>query len=152
VTLCLLVSVLESFQWFLLELSDLSSWRQYEFSKGKKSLSQRHRVTFRNTFIPWLIQNSNSHFISNQVDYLIRRITKIFVCISPFLICKQRKKFLVKHVPILVRNNLQGHLDIRRIMIFSLIFFKEHLPDNYHNRWPKHVKGGYTEYDKSTYF
>jgi hypothetical protein len=140
-TLCLLVGVLESFQWFLLELLDLSSWRQYEFSKGKKPLSQRYGVTFRNIFIPCLIQNSNSYFI-----------TKICVCISCFLICKQRKKFLVKHVPILMRNKLQGRLEICRFMIFSLNFFKEHLPDNEQNRWLKHVKGRYTEYNKSTYF
>ena len=60
-----------------------------------------------------------------------------------FLICNQK---------ILMRNNLQRRLGICIFIIFSLTFFKEHLPDNDHNTWPKHVKGGCTEYDKSTYF
>jgi hypothetical protein len=42
------------------------------------------------------------------------------VCISCFLVCNQRKKFLVKHVPTLMTDNLKGHLEISRFIIFSV--------------------------------
>jgi hypothetical protein len=51
--------------------------------KGWEPLSQRYRVTFRNTFNPWLIQNSNTYFISNLSIYLSGLVTAVAVYRNP---------------------------------------------------------------------